>query len=138
MTTLVPRPPAGPPATVQLRPGQEWWEDNPHRLAARLRSDRTIQELARYQLTPRLYGAVVVRLKPRRSRAQSVALYGVWTLIALTAVGVGGYFLLKALSALVAAAFPIVAVLAGLWGLTKILTGHRPTCVGLHCAGCRG
>lgn len=127
----------GPGAAVKLRAGQEWWEDNPHRLAARLRTDRTVREVARYELSPRLHAAVVVRLKPRPSRARRVGLWALGTFVALTGAGIALWALLKALAPFIAAALPAAFVCAGLYALVKILTGHRPGCVGLHCPGCR-
>lgn len=120
-----------------LAAGQEWWVDNPHRLAARLRSDRTVQELARYELKPGTHAALVTRLRPRPSRARQTAAWACLAFLGLSMVGVVVWALLKALVPLLAAAAPVVLVLAGLWCLVKILTGHRVTCPGLHCSGCR-
>jgi hypothetical protein len=110
---------------------------SPHQVAARIRSDRRIREVARYELAPGRHLAIVERIKPEPSRARRVALWALVAFIAVSATGVALWALLKALAPLVAAAAPGIAVLVGLWCLIKILTGHRAACVGLHCPGCR-
>ena len=128
------------PRGVRLAPGQEWWEDTPHRLAARLRADARagrVREVARFELAPGRHGAVVVRLKPRPGWGRVAA--------SATAVGVGimggvaaaTWWVAVHLEEILTVLF--AATLGGLLlaALTRFLGGHRPTCAGLHCPGCR-
>jgi hypothetical protein len=118
---------------VPLQEGWEWWVDYPHRLAARVRADRSVVELGRWELAPGLHGAVVRRLRPRRPEwhGQAVAVAGV-SLMVLALLALAKL----ALDALVLI-WPILMVLGVLYGGLRLTTGHRPVCVGLHCPGCR-
>lgn len=123
---------------VPLMPGMEWWVDNPHRLAARVRTDRSVVELERYELAPGLHGSLVRRLRPRPPAwvrpvviSSGVALVGLSALMLL--VG-----LVQSLVAALVLLWPLLAGVAGAWVLLRALLGHRATCAGLHCPGCRG
>lgn len=121
--------------------GHEWWTDNPHRLGARLRDDQArgrIAVVGRVELAPGLHGALVRRLKPRPSpvyRRTAIA-GGVAAVLALvvTAVVAAVRALWEARTALAAALVCLVLALLFL----RVATGHRPTCAGLHCPGCKG
>jgi hypothetical protein len=125
------------PRGVTLAMGQEWWVDNRHALAGRLQSDRTVRELARYDLGYGLHGVLVERLRPRPSRARRTAVWALVAFLGLSAIGMALWVLLEVFVPLLAALAPVLAVLAGIYCLIKILSGHRVTCPGLHCPGCR-
>jgi hypothetical protein len=128
------------PNGIRLRPGQEWWEDTPHRLAVRVSAEtraRRIREVARYSLQPGRHGSIVARLRPAPSRHRFVA-------TAVT-VGLGIAGGMAAATWWVAVHLEDILTVAGfgagvvllLAGLTRFLGGHRPTCAGMHCPGCR-
>lgn len=119
---------------MRLEPGQEWWTDNRWQLLARMRADTNrglITPLAFRELAPGFYGALVVRLKPRPPAWRKPALIvgvlaAVTGLVVQVALWVAAY------------AVPVLLVLALLWLIARSGTGHRVTCAGLHCPGCRG
>lgn len=123
---------------VVLREDQEWWVDYPHRLAARVRADQRVVELARYELAPGLHGSVVRRLKPRPPAWRSRALVGSGVALMATALLALVVELVQSLVAALVMVWPLLAALAGVWVLARLVTGHRATCGGLHCPGCRG
>jgi hypothetical protein len=134
---------AGIPDGVALRVGEEWWTDNPHRLAARLRSDRTVAEVRRYALAPGRHGAVVRRLKPRPPawRSPALAIGGAGVILGLFGISVwyvGVTYIWPALVEAVPVILGSAVVTAIGWVMVRTVLGHRPTCVGLHCPGCRG
>jgi hypothetical protein len=119
---------------VAVLDGQEWWVDYPHRLAARIKSDRSVMELGRWELAPGLHGSLVRRLRPRRPAWVLPAVYvggaslAVLILLELARLAVSALVLL----------WPILAVIALMYAGLRVVTGHRPVCAGLHCPGCRG
>lgn len=123
---------------MPLLPGQEWWVDHPHRLAARVRSDRRVTELARYELAPGLHGSLVRRLRPRPPGwVRPVVLTSGGALAGLAAL----MLLVELVRSLVAAlvlVWPLLAAGAAGWVILQAVRGHRPACTGLHCPGCRG
>lgn len=118
---------------VPLRPGQEWWVSTPHDLAARVGRDRSVVELARYELRPGLHGSLVRRVRPRTPEwvRPAVTLSGV-ALILLAVLAL----LVEVVKALILV-WPILAAFVLAWGWGRVATGHRPVCAGLHCSGCR-
>jgi hypothetical protein len=128
------------PNGVRLRRGQEWWEDTPHRLAARINRERRagrIHEVARYRLQPGRHGSIVVRLKPRPSRRRVAALWGSGAAVAASAVAAGTWWVAVHLEAILTVIFAAAVAAILLAALTRFLGGHQPTCAGLHCPGCR-
>lgn len=121
----------------RLQPGQEWWTANPHMLSVRLRkSVRTgrVQVIRRVELAPGVHGVLVWRVKPepRVETGQALVIAG------CSLVVLAGLALAKlALDALVLL-WPILLLIAVLYGGLRLTTGHRPACVGLHCPGCKG
>lgn len=125
-----------PPMPLMM--DQEWWVDYPHRLAARVRGDRRVVELARYELAPGLHGSLVRRLKPRPPAwvrpvvvSSGVALMGLAALMLLVELA-------QSLVAALVMVWPLLAGVAGAWALFQAIRGHRAACTGLHCPGCRG
>jgi hypothetical protein len=121
--------------------GHEWWTDHPHRLAARLAADKRrglIVEVSRWELDRRVHGALVRRLKPRPPAWRKPAAVAVsLTLIAasvLAALVLLAREVWQARETLLAAAAVAVFLLLVL----RAASGHRPTCAGIHCSGCRG
>jgi hypothetical protein len=128
------------PRGVTLAAGQEWWEDNPHRLADRIRRERhagRIREVARYAVLPGRHGAIVVRLRPGPSRRRIAALWLPGAAIAGGAMAAGTWWVAVHLEEIAAALLTLALVAGGLALLVRVLSGHRPTCTGLHCPGCR-
>lgn len=124
---------------VALLPGMEWWVDNPHRLAARVRADRTVKELERWELAGgSLHGSVVRRLKPRPPAWRKPVLVGASLAAGALVVLRALYLLVESLVAAVVLLWPVLLVLAVVWVGLRLATGHRPACAGLHCPGCKG
>lgn len=118
---------------VRLKPGQEWWVSTPHDLAARIRRDRSVVELKRWELRPGLHGSLVRRVRPRTPEwVRPAAILSGLTLILLA----GLMLLVEAIKALILI-WPLLAAFALAWAWGRITTGHRPVCAGLHCSGCR-
>lgn len=129
------------PRGVRLAPGQEWWEDNPFRLHARLRAEtraRRITEVARYEVSPGRHGAIVLRLKPRASRRRIAALWCSGAAVAAGGIAAATWWVAVHLEEILAVLGMAAGAVAFLCILTRVLSGHRPTCAGLHCPGCRG
>jgi Flp pilus assembly protein TadB len=126
---------------ARLADGQEWWEDNPHRLASRLAVAKRrgeVAELGRWEMVPGRQGALVRRLKPRptwATHARRWALLGVLGLAAVALLMVAVWVVVGALIALLPL---ILGFLAVALLLLRMATGHSGGCVGLHCPGCRG
>lgn len=118
------------PRGVTLAPGQEWWVASPHLLAARIRADRRVAEVARYELSPDLHGALVARVRPRPTWRSKLALWALLGLLGAAAVGLVAYVLVTL--------WPLIlAALIATWVILRAVAGHTPTCAGLHCPGCR-
>lgn len=128
------------PNGVRLRPGQEWWEDEPHRLDYRVAVEqraRRVREVARYALANGRHGSIVARLKRGPSRRRMVALWGSGAAVAVSAMAAATWWVAVHLEEILAAlGMGAVAALL-LAALTRALSGHRATCAGLHCPGCR-
>jgi hypothetical protein len=122
----------------------EWWSDlNPHQLKARLKTAERRGQVARMtdprRLQPgRRYGVLVVRLAPRPPTWRKPALITVAVIVPVTVIGVLTVLAFRAAyEARGAIGTAAVMVLLG-WIVVRLLAGHRPTCVGLHCPGCSG
>jgi hypothetical protein len=129
------------PCGLWLRPGQEWWEDNPHRLSSRLgrevRAGR-VREVGRWAVAAGRHGAIVARLKPAPSRRRIAALWAAGAAVAAGAMAAATWWVAVHLEEILTALFALGVAVAGLALLTRVLSGHRATCAGLHCPGCRG
>lgn len=119
---------------VPLQPDWEWWVDYPHRLAARVRADQAVVELGRWELAPGLHGSVVRRLRPRPPGWRRPALISTGATLAGLTLAWMLWVLVQSLVAAVVLLWPLGLAYVGL----RLVTGHRPACVGLHCPGCRG
>jgi hypothetical protein len=108
-----------------LAPGEEWWTDTPHALAVRVRREEAqgrIVELARVELAPGVHGSLIHRLKPRPPAWRGPFL----VVTGLALVGVA-----------VTMVWPFLLALGAGWVAWRLCAGHKPTCAGLHCPGCR-
>lgn len=123
---------------VPVPAGHEWWVDNPHRLAARVRRDRAVEEVARYDLAPGLHGSLVRRLRPRPPAWVRPAVLSSGGALVATALLALLVELVQSLVTALVALWPLLAGVAGAWVLFQAVRGHRATCTGLHCPGCRG
>jgi hypothetical protein len=128
------------PPLVALRPGQEYWEDTPHLLAARIKRERDrgrVHEVMRWEVSRGRHAAIVMRLRPRPSRRRIMALWASGVGVAMAAVGVATWWVAVHLIEVLSSILMILLVAGGLAILTRVLSGHRATCAGLHCPGCR-
>src|SRR5688500_8267422 len=141
---LIRKPPPHPgaedvitmPNGVRLQRGQEWWEDNPHRLAARIRRETRagrIHEVARYRVQEGRHGAIIARLKPAASRRRIAALWLSGAAVAASAVAAATWWVAVHLEEILTVIFAATVAALLLGSLTRFLGGHRPTCAGLHC-----
>lgn len=125
---------------IRLFQGQEWWEDSPHLLAARIRREVAagrIAESCRFQLPSGRHGAIINRLKPRPTRRRLMALWTSGGVAIGAAVGASTWWVAVHLEEVLTALLVLGLAAGGLMILTRALLGHRPTCVGIHCPGCR-
>lgn len=128
------------PNGIRLRPGQEWWEDNPHRLVVRVRREvraGRVKEVARYALPSGRHGSIVARLRPAPSRRRIAALWASGATVALGAVAAATWWVAVHLEEILAVLGFGAGVVLLLAALTRFLSGHSPACAGMHCPGCR-
>lgn len=113
---------------MRLRPDEEWWVAPRYQLIARLRTEERrgrIQLVQLRELAPGYYGALIVRLKPRRPRWHVVTAVPTVVLLVILAVK------------LIIWMTPVLLLIGAFWLLSRLMTGHRAICAGLHCPGCR-
>lgn len=116
----------------------ELWRENRHLLPMRLYKAEKRGEVRRISVIveylPGMAEVYVRRLKPRPPRwRRPLILTGV-------AVGAGGLVLWMAwviFQTLAVALAPALVILAVVWIIFHVVSGHEPECKGLHCPGCR-
>lgn len=124
----------------QLRPGEELWTDNPHRLSVRLRREigaGRVREVIRWRSGVGLHSVIVVRLKPGPTRRRIVALWATGAGVAGSAMAVATWWVATHLAEIAIFLLALLGAAGALTLLARVLGGHRAGCVGLHCPGCR-
>jgi hypothetical protein len=129
-----------------IRYGLTWWEDHPARLRLRVSqavSAGRVEVVLKQRRLPgtlnhlAVEGVVVRRLKDEPPRWRKPLLIAVAVLAGLAVLLAALYVLVSTMWAARAAVPAGLVAAAVAFLVSKGLAGHRTTCSGLHCPGCR-